>query len=164
MAEALQKKRDRDQRDRERNTDRHIPELPGGYDDDIDPPRRRKKPKQPKTPQRPTTTPGGDLLCIGTESRMALPTITNEEEKPCAAGLRWGKWCVIHAEGKCKRSHVPINDLTPASQQEWKDHVRRTDDLFFNSETVTCFPASESDLFAKPHDKFLRSPKQSRRG
>ena len=125
---------------------------------------RRNKQKQLASPtNRNKPTPGGDLLCIGTTNLMSLPTITNPAEKPCAADLRYGKLCTLHAEGKCKKCHKPINALTPESKQEWKAHVLSTDGLFFNSDTVTCFPA-EPGLYEKPSERFLKKKKQGHRG
>ena len=94
---------------------------------------------------------------------MPLPTITNKEETPCPAHLRYGKFCTLHAAGKCKKCHKGINDLTPESQQEWKTHVLNSDNLFFNSDTVTCYN-DEPGLYSKPHERFLarRQPKKHR--
>lgn len=74
------------------------------------------------------------------------PTITDPAEQPCMAGLRFGKAC--RNQG-CPYSHKSINELSAPSQAEWKAHVLSHPQLFFNSKSVTCFPA-EPGLYAEP--------------
>ena len=70
-------------------------------------------------------------------------------------GARYGKICTALALGSCDKCHKGINNLSTRSQNEWKAHVLSTEGLFFNSETVTCFPAMDG-LYAKPDSKYLK--------
>jgi len=103
-----------------------------------------------QTPPGPPTSlsdlPAGDLLFPGTNMLCPKPTITDPAEQPCMAGLRFGKAC--RNQG-CPYSHKSINELSAPSQAEWKAHVLSHPQLFFNSKSVTCFPA-EPGLYAEP--------------
>ena len=95
----------------------------------------------------------GDLLFPANERILPAPTITNQAEQPCIPCLRLGKMCTLREQGQCFKCHKSINDLSPATQAEWKAHVSATPNLFFNKESVTVF-TDTPDLFAAPEKKY----------
>lgn len=101
------------------------------------------------------TAPTGDLLYPGKKPLCPRPTITARDEQPCMPSARYGKICTALALGACDKCHKSINNLSTRSQNEWKAHVLSTEGLFFNSETVTSFPAMDG-LYAKPDSKYLK--------
>ena len=122
------------------------------------PPAKKHKVKTEPSPRKKKMNPlrlVGDLLYPGKERIMPGPTITNPDERPCIPCLRLGKLCTLHEQGQCTKCHKPINDLSPATQAEWKAHVLATPNLFFNKESVTCF-TGDPNLYAEPEKKYYQ--------
>ena len=63
--------------------------------------------------------------------------------------------CTLHKQGLCTKCHKSIDELTPATQAEWKAHVSATPNLFFNKQSVSCF-AGETALYAEPEKKYYQ--------
>ena len=121
-------------------------------------PTKKRKVKTEETPGKKKTNPlrlVGDLLFPAKERLLPAPTITNPAEQPCIPCLRLGKICTLHDQGQCLKCHKSINDLSPATQAEWKAHVLATPNLFFNKESVTCF-TGDPNLYAEPEKKYYQ--------
>ena len=122
------------------------------------PPAKKQKVKTEPAPAKTKMNPlrlVGDLLYPAKERILPAPTITDPTEQPCIPGLRLGKMCTLHEQGQCSKCHKPINELSPATQAEWKAHVSATPNLFFNKESVTCFTGDPA-LYVEPERKYYQ--------
>ena len=61
----------------------------------------------------------------------------------------------LHEQGMCTKCQKSINELSPATQVEWKAHVSATPNLFFNKESVTCFTGDPA-LYTEPERKYYQ--------
>ncbi len=62
-----------------------------------------------------------------------MPMPKGHSKRFCAGFLRHGPTCQLNP---CPTPHIRINNMPKADKQLWIDHVRRTDNMSFNTDTV----------------------------
>ena len=154
---ALAATQDREAKDRRRARDLRKEQL-ADLDTELQPPSLKRHKSEARQDAMRAERLQGDLLYPAHERHMPVPVITNTSEQPCVPSLRYGKACTLCRLNKCNKCNKSIDQLSPASQNEWKEFVHKTPNLFFNSESVKSFSPGPT-LYAKPGTRFYKPKK-----